>query len=231
MNYIISSIVLLVVVIIIIYILSIDNNIDKLKNKIKDIFKVAKSKDINYINENDSLILLKYLKTQYGTFDNIMIPKKIFYNKENDYYIMKNINIIGYKIFKNSITETPQNITIKFIPIKNELFIGQYSLFGLNGNYYIVDIDINKTTIKDNMAVKLPENLPENLSENLPENSPSNKPTNIENNILENNISENNIINDTTINNSSDMIPDIIHLSSDDEDEIIATKKVRFNNA
>ena len=118
MNYIISSIVLLVVVIIIIYILSIDNNIDKLKNKIKDIFKVAKSKDINYINENDSLILLKYLKTQYGTFDNIMIPKKIFYNKENDYYIMKNINIICYKIYNNTITEFPHTLTIKFIPIK-----------------------------------------------------------------------------------------------------------------
>ena len=181
MNYIVSSIVLLVIVIIIIYILSIDNNIDKLRNKFKDIFKVAKSKDINYMNNKDSLILLTYLKKQYNMFDNVMIPKKIFYNKIDDYYIIKNIDMIGYKITGNNINETSQNISIKFIPINNELFIGQYSLFGLNGNYYIINDSI-------------PENIPENMPKNMPKNMPENMPEN---------------------NNSSDMIPDIIQLSSE----------------
>ena len=47
MNYIISSIILLVIIMIIIYILSIDNNMYKLKNKFKEMFTVAGSKDIN----------------------------------------------------------------------------------------------------------------------------------------------------------------------------------------
>ena len=38
MNYIISSIILLVIIMIIIYILSIDNNMYKLKNKFKEMF-------------------------------------------------------------------------------------------------------------------------------------------------------------------------------------------------
>ena len=212
MNYIVSSIVLLVIVIIIIYILSIDNNIDKLRNKFKDIFKVAKSKDINYMNNKDSLILLTYLKKQYNMFDNVMIPKKIFYNKIDDYYIIKNIDMIGYKITGNNINETSQNISIKFIPINNELFIGQYSLFGLNGNYYIIN-----DSIPENMPKNMSENMPKNMSENMPKNMPKNIPDNMPKIIPDNmpkiipdNMPEN--------NNSSDMIPDIIQLSSDVDD-------------
>ena len=35
-------------------------------------------------------------------FDNVMIPKKIFYTKENDYYIMKNILVTGAEGFIGS---------------------------------------------------------------------------------------------------------------------------------
>ena len=42
-------------------------------------------------------------------------------------------------------------INKKLFLIKNELFIGQYSLFGINGNYYIIDkMDISNTSDKNN---------------------------------------------------------------------------------
>ena len=64
MNYVISSIILLFVVIIIIYILSIDNNIHKFKNKLKELLTVFKSKKVNYLNEKDNSNLLSYIKSQ-----------------------------------------------------------------------------------------------------------------------------------------------------------------------
>ena len=275
MNYIISSIILLVVVIIIIYILSIDNNIDKIKNKLKEMFKVAKSKDINYINEADSLILLKYLKSQYGMYDNIMIPKKIFYIKENDYYIMKNIDIIGYNIVNDNIIDTSKTITIKFIPIKNELFIGQYSLFGINGNYYIIDkMDISNTLDNNKMDISnivytsdkndkmdisniSDKNNKMDISNTLDKNNKMDisNISNISNKFISANIDKDINISvpisilkpipnsipkpksnkhdilskNTTTIDSSDMIPDIIHLSSDSEEiEINIKKKVTF---
>jgi hypothetical protein len=73
MNYIIFSIVLLVVIMIIIYILSIDNNIDKFKNKIKEVFSVVKSKKINYLNDKDNKNLLLYIKQHLNIKENIII--------------------------------------------------------------------------------------------------------------------------------------------------------------
>ena len=91
MNYIIFSIVLLVVIIIIIYILSIDNNIDKFKNKIKEVFSVVKSKKINYLNDKDNKNLLLYIKQHLKSDDNIIIPTKIYYEKTNHGYELNNI--------------------------------------------------------------------------------------------------------------------------------------------
>ena len=189
MNYIISSIILLVIIMIIIYILSIDNNMYKLKNKFKEMFTVAGSKDINYINEHDSLILLQFLKAYYNMYDNIMIPKKIFYKKIDDNYIMKEVNIIGYKLgANNNIMNKNHIINIKFTPIKNDLFIGQFSLFGITGNYYV------ENSVEDNIDEK---KLPKEETRNTVQNDNIN----------------------TITMNSSDMIPDIIHITSDIEDD------------
>ena len=58
MNYILSSVILLVITIIIIYLFSIDNNIDKFKNKLNATFNTIKSNQINYLNEFDLSLLL-----------------------------------------------------------------------------------------------------------------------------------------------------------------------------
>ena len=190
MNYIVSSIVLLVIIMIIIYILSIDNNSYKLKNKLKEMFSVAGSKKINYINEKDSLLLLNFLKSHYNNYANVMIPKKIFYIKDEEGYIMKDVDIITYKF--NSNTSENHTITIKFIPIKNELFIGRYTLFGMNGNYYIHQ---QKETDGEK-EIKKPEQEERPYSEIL---------------------------------NSSDMIPDIIHITEDSDIMPTQKKTVRFS--
>ena len=196
MNYIISSIILLVVVLIIIYLFSIDNNIDRFKNKIKDTCKTIKSEKTNYINESDSIILLHFLKTHYNSYDNILIPKKIFYtlDKEGE-YTLKDINIIGYKINNTfSFDEVNHTITIKFIPIKNELFIGRYTLFGTNGNYYIeTDINNMHNSNKKLQSILVKNKIPV-ISEKTIEHT-----------------------NQVTATDILDMIPDIIHLSSDVE--------------
>jgi hypothetical protein len=221
MNYIISSIILLVVVLIIIYLFSIDNNIDRFKNKIKDTCTTIKTEKTNYISETDSMILLQFLKSHYNLYDNILIPKKIFYILNKDEYTLKEINIIGYKINDNfSFGEVKHTITIKFIPIKNELFIGRYTLFGVNGNYYI-ETDINDEKSKSNKKLQP-------IIKNTPiETKPS------KNESIKNKIDDNPLITATDI---LDMIPDIIHLSSDEKDtERITTvtpaKKITFSSS
>jgi hypothetical protein len=208
MNYIISSIVLLVVIMIIIYLLSIDNNMEKFKNKLRDTFVTIKSKELNYINQQDSMNLLYFLKSYYPQYNNIMIPKKIFYTKiEDTDYIMSDINIIGYKLENNIYLNTEHTVNIKFIPIKNELFIGRYTLFGINGNYYIE---------KDsNDIIKNPD--PIIVSEKI------NTKKHIKS-ILKSDITH-------SVTDVLDLIPDIIHLSSNIEDDSVnVTTESEQNN-
>ncbi len=196
MNYILSSIVLLAVIMIIIYILSIDNNIDKLKNKFKELFSVAKSKKINYLNEKDNKNLLLFIKQHFNNTDNITIPTKIFYNKTESGYEMKNINIICYKYNGNNFIETPQIINILFIPFEKEHYISDQSLFGLHGNYMIeiVSDKINNKIVKFN-----------NNDTFIPQTNNNNQDNNKDNN-------------QDNYTDVLDMIPDIIHLSENNSE-------------
>lgn len=186
MNYILSSVILLVITIIIIYLFSIDNNIDKFKNKLNATFNTIKSNQINYLNEFDLSLLLHFLKLHYTQYNNIMIPRRVFYllDKKNNVYILQNIQIIGFKLHNDVFIETNHTVTIKFIPIKNELFVGRYTLFGKNGNYYIEDdiSQINKSDIKPRKKTTM--------------SSQQTDAKELTTDVL-------------------DMIPDIIHLSSD----------------
>ncbi len=150
MNYIISSIVLLSIIMIIIYILSIDNNMDKLKNKIKEIFSVVKSKKINYLNENDNKNLLLFIKQHFNSDDNIIIPSKIFYEKTDIGFEMNNINIICYKYNNNKFDEVPYKINILFVPFEKDNYISNQTLFGLHGNYKLLIIDNKKKSVQFN---------------------------------------------------------------------------------
>ena len=164
MNYIISSIVLLVVILIIIYILSIDNNIEKIKIKMTELFSAIKSNKTNYINDIDAMLLLNFIKSKYNKYDNIMIPKKIYYTKLHNDYIMKDVNVL----FTSNKTDETVKLLIRFTPIMNDLFIGQYSLFGLNGNYSIETDEITNVPI-DNLPIIQKKDYRDILSEMIPD--------------------------------------------------------------
>jgi hypothetical protein len=51
-----------------------------------------------------------YIKQHFNTTDNITIPTKIYYNKTDNGYEMKNINIICYNYNGTNFVETNQKI-------------------------------------------------------------------------------------------------------------------------
>lgn len=185
MNYVVSSIVLLSIIIIIIYILSVDNNADKFKNKVKELFTAVKSTKINYLNEHDNLNLLNYIKHQLKSHDNITIPTKVYYNKTPNGYEMKDISIVCYKFINNEFKEYPYSVNILFVPFMKDNYISNQSLFGLHGNYTI-DIISNQGSSLDSVPVS--------------------KPTQ-----------------EYVSNDELDMIPDVIHLSEEDDSSVDTT--------
>ena len=216
MNYIISSIVLLAVIMIIIYILSIDNNTDKLKNKFKEIFSVVKSKKINYLNEKDNRNLLLYIKQHFkynninniDNIDNITIPSKIFYNKTDRGYEMNDINIICYKYLNNDFYEDMKKLNILFVPFEKENYVSNQILFNIHGHYKLtINNNISKQTSTPD--IKTPNNKPVEIT--LPQTKSVQFNTN---NTFIPQVNQNND-NQETYTDILDMIPDIIHLSED----------------
>lgn len=114
-----------------------------------ELFSAIKSNKTNYINEIDAIMLLNFIKSKYNKYDNIMIPKKIYYTKLQNEYIMKDVNVL----FVSNKTEETAKLLIRFTPITNDLFIGQYSLFGLNGNY---SIENDEVTVAAPVVATLP---------------------------------------------------------------------------
>ncbi len=192
MNYVISSIILLSIVFIIIYILSIDNNIHKVKNKVQEFFKVFKSKQINYLNDKDNINLLNYIKYQFKNNDNVTIPNKIFYIKTDKGFELNNINIICYKYDNNNFKEIPYTINILFVPFEKDNYFSNQTLFGLHGNYTMTIINGQIENTQEKVIEKAQDIFK--------------KVTFAE---------EDNIINTEVL----DMIPDIIHLSEDKSDD------------
>uniref|UniRef100_A0A6C0HVI4 Uncharacterized protein n=1 Tax=viral metagenome TaxID=1070528 RepID=A0A6C0HVI4_9ZZZZ len=149
MNYIISSIVLLSIIMIIIYILSIDNNMHKLKNKLNELFSVVKSKKVNYLNDKDNKNLLEFIKQNFNSDDNIIIPSKIFYDKTDNGFEMNNINIICYKYNNNKFDEIPYKINILFVPFEKDNYISNQTLFNLHGNYKLEIVEDTKKKVEE----------------------------------------------------------------------------------
>ena len=206
MNFLISSIVLLAVIMIIIYILSIDNNADKIKNKFVEIFSVVKSKKINYLNDKDNKNLLLYIKQHFKSDDNIIIPTKIYYNKTNNGYEMNDINIICYKYNNNKFEEIPYNINILFVPFEKDNYISNQTLLGSHGHYLLNIVDNKKS--KNSLS---------SSSSSVKSVQFNNNDTFIPTKQYNDNIE--------TYTDILDMIPDIIHLSETEEniDELLTT--------
>lgn len=230
MNYIVSSIILLAVVLIIIYILSIDNNMEKFSNKIKDIFNSVKSNKLNFLGEKDNMNLLNFIKASFKYDDNVIIPKKIFYKKTENGYEINDLDIICYKYNINSFTESPYKVNILFVPFEKDHYMSNQSLLGMHGNYKMDIISFDKATMHveenksqndDSVNNKNIQHLPDANSKD-----PSTKQTK-KVSINMNDICINNPNSDTQSDienwkNSEtqdilDMIPDIIHLTSEDD--------------
>jgi hypothetical protein len=205
MNYVVSSIILLSIVLIIIYILSIDNNINKFKNKIKELLTVFKSKKVNYLNEKDNLNILNYIKSKFNSDDNVTIPTKIYYNKTEMGYEMNDINIICYKYNTTGFIEQPYKINILFVPFEKENYISNQSLLGLYGNYMISVNMIDQRSMNQNMN-QSKSAIKSSIKSSI--KSPIKSPIN-------SNVDNYNIYSDT---NDLDMIPDMIELSDNDND-------------
>ncbi len=174
MNFIISSIVLLSIIMIIIYILSIDNNMDKVKNKGTEIFSVVKSKKINYLNEKDNKNLLLFIKQHFNSNDNIIIPSKIYYQKTTSGFEMNDVNIICYKYNNNKFDEIPYKINILFVPFEKDNYVSNQTLFGLYGNYTLNIIDNKKKSVqfsnKPDSIKTFGESLDTDILEMIPDN-------------------------------------------------------------
>ena len=214
MNYIVSSIILLAVVLIIIYILSIDNNMEKFSNKLKDIFNSVKSNKLNFLSEKDNVNLLNFIKASFKYDDNVIIPKKIFYTKTENGYIINDLDIICYKYNVNSFTESPYKVNILFVPFEKDHYMSNQSLLGMHGNYKMDIVSFDKKTMHPNKQENEHfENTSPKVETRVPSEKQTKKVTIDTNDIF---ISNTNIQSETQ-NDILDMIPDIIHLTSEDD--------------
>jgi hypothetical protein len=199
---------------IIIYILSIDNNADKFKNKIKELFSVAKSKKINYLNDKDHKNILNYIKQHFYSDDNVTIPTKIYYNKTDRGYEMNDIDIICYKYNNSSFTEKPNKINILFVPHEKDNYVSNQTLFGIHGNYMIqvINIEPPKQTIQmeQKIAPKKQDSFADNKKVTFNKNDTFIPQINQDN--------QDNQENQETYTDILDMIPDIIHLSENNSE-------------
>jgi hypothetical protein len=221
MNYIVSSIILLAVILIIIYILSIDNNMEKFSNKLKDIFNSVKSNKLNFLSEKDNVNLLNFIKASFKYDDNVIIPKKIFYTKTENGFEINDLDIICYKYNVNSFTESPYKVNILFVPFEKDHYMSNQSLLGMHGNYKMDIISFDKITRHTNKQENEHfENKSDNKSPKVDTRVPSEKQakkvTIDTNDIFISNTNIHSDINDTQ-NDILDMIPDIIHLTSEDD--------------
>jgi hypothetical protein len=188
---------------IIIYILSIDNNMHKLKNKINELFSVVKSKKVNYLNDKDNKNLLEFIKQNFNSDDNIIIPSKIFYDKTENGFEMNNINIICYKYNNNKFDEIPYKINILFVPFEKDNYISNQTLFNLHGNYKLEIVEDTKKKVEEKRKSVQFSEKKEIINETFI--SADHKETNRETIATE------------TYTDVLDMIPDIIRLSETEE--------------
>ena len=166
MYYIISTIILALVIVLLIIFYNDDNikeyfsrtkkTVDTLLTDIKT--KNEKLCTITQLTYKDSLNILQFLKMKYN-YDSILIPKTLSYKKEEEnghvVFVFKNIKILGITNNNGITNETQHIITLKFIPMKNDTFISEYNLFGINGNFILEQT--NEENIQNNDNVNIGE--------------------------------------------------------------------------
>jgi hypothetical protein len=158
MNYVISSIILLAIILIIIYILSIDNNTEKLRNKFKEIFSVVKSNKVNYLSDKDNINLLNYLRSYFRDYQNVIIPHRIYYNIIDKKYKLNTFEAICYKYNNNILNDTTFTVNMTFIPTNKDNYIGSNMLFNMVGNYEL-NVEGMENEIKEPYTEKVDDDV------------------------------------------------------------------------
>ncbi len=130
--------------------LSIDNNLHKIKNKFNEITNIVKVSKMNYLNNHDNNNVLHFIKTQFKSDDNIIIPNKIYYTKTEKGFELNNINIICYKNKNNKFEEFNYNINLLFIPFEKDHYYTNQTLLGKQGNYIM---KINNENLETNTEI------------------------------------------------------------------------------
>ena len=130
--------------------------------------------------------------------------------EDKNIFIFENIEIVGINYKNNQRIITKKNISFKFTPINNNTFISNQDLFGINGHFHLIKKNKNK---EKNDLLNIVETIPENIPQNIPENIPEN--------ILQNDYSvKDSEMNSVDTENILNIVPDIIHLTSESEVEI-----------
>jgi hypothetical protein len=212
MNYIVSSIILLSVILIIIYLLSIDNNMERFSNKLKDIFNTVKSPKLNFLSEKDNINLLNFIKNSFKYDDNVTIPSKIYYNKTDNGYEINDLDIITYKYKNNGFMENTYKINILFVPFEKAHYTSNQSLLGMHGNYKMDIISHNKPVLHM-------DNQPDNISDKV-------EPVKKKKKSIEK--PKDDIFMTDFSGSLEDLIPDVIHITSEQFSEDNTTDTVEL---
>jgi hypothetical protein len=183
---------------------------EKFSNKLKDIFNSVKTNKLNFLSEKDNMNLLNFIKSSFKYDDNVIIPKKIFYTKTEDGYMINDLDIICYKYNVNSFIEKPYKVNILFVPFEKDHYTSNQSLLGMHGNYKMDIVSSDKEIM--HMKEKEDFDNPPKLEKRVPSEKQAKKVT-----IDTNDIFINPNIQSETQNDILDMIPDIIHLTSEDD--------------
>jgi hypothetical protein len=117
--------------------------IDKAKQLVNNFSNTLKP-----INKNDMTItekngIINFLKNKLK-YDDIMIPKIMNYEKNDNDIIFKNIKIIGINYENNNEKKNSHNINLIFTINTNNMFLSQHYLYGNNGTFIIKHLDNNE---------------------------------------------------------------------------------------
>lgn len=132
----------LILIVLVVNNVNLTENDKKLINKTKSLISSFKNNmiDNTKINKLENNGIINFLKTKFN-YDEIMIPKNMVYQKENDKMIFKNIKIIGINYQNNISKKYSHNIDLIFTPNEDKLFLSQHYLNGQNGTFTIKNLN------------------------------------------------------------------------------------------
>ena len=134
--------------------------IDKAKGVISNFSNTFTPIDTKQISVAEKNGIITFLKSKLN-YDDVMIPKDLSYEEDNNKLIFKNIKIIGIDYKNNIERKNSHNIDLIFTKNNDNMFLSQHYLYGANGTFTINNLDENKelNMIPDILHITTEENL------------------------------------------------------------------------